>query len=102
MDILLIIIIPAEKSIHIGVSAPPTLEIDLLSFCKKTLSNDTNILYTIEVYNDKLMFIEYPTEFELKEIDNTMSLFFKQLKIEGIYVDDEPDDEYVNYLEEMS
>jgi hypothetical protein len=101
MDILLIIIIPAEKSIHIGVSAPPTLEIDLLSFCKKTLSNDTNILYTIEVYNDKLMFIEYPTEFELKEIDNTMSLFFKQLKIEGIYIDDEPDEEYVNYLEEM-
>ena len=45
------------------------------------------------------MFIEYPTEFELKEIDNTMSLFFKQLKVEGIYIDDEPDEEYVNYLE---
>ena len=99
LDILLIIIIPAEKSIKIGLSAPPTMDLDLLSFCKKTLSNDTNILYTIEVYNDKLMFIEYPTEFELKEIDNTMSLFFKQLKVEGIYIDDEPDEEYVNYLE---
>ena len=75
------------------------MDLDLLSFCKKTLSNDINILYTIEVYNDKLMFIEYPTEFELKEIDNAMSLFFKQLKVEGIYIDDEPDEEYVNYLE---
>lgn len=99
LDIVLIIIIPAEKSIKIGVSAPPTIELDLLSFCKKTLTNDIPILYTIEIHNDKLMFIEYPTEFELKEIDNAMSLFFKQLKIEGIYIDDEPDEEYVNYLE---
>ena len=101
LDILLIIIIPGEKSIHIGVSAPPTMKIDLLSFCKNSLSNDTHISYTIEIHNDKLMFIEYPTEFELKEIDNAMSLFFKQLKVEGIYIDDEPDEEYVNYLEKM-
>ena len=99
LDILLIVIIPAEKSIKIGLSAPPTMTIDLLSFCKNTLSFDTHILYTIEIHNDKLMFIEYPTEFELKEIDNAMSLFFKQLKVEGIYIDDEPDEEYVNYLE---
>ena len=101
LDILLIIIIPAEKSIKIGISAPTTMDIDLLSFCKNTLSFDTHILYTIEIHNDKLMFIEYPTEFELKEIDNAMSLFFKQLKVEGIYIDDEPDEEYVNYLEKM-
>jgi hypothetical protein len=101
MDILLIIIIPAEKSIKIGLSVPSTMDLDLLSFCKNTLSFDTHILYTIEIHNDKLMFIEYPTEFELKEIDNTMALFFKQLKIEGIYIDDEPDEEYVNYLEKM-
>jgi len=101
MDILLIIIIPAEKSIKIGISVPSTMELNLLNFCKNSLSNDTHISYTIEVYNDKLMFIEYPTEFELKEIDNTMSLFFKQLKVEGIYIDDEPDEEYVNYLEKM-
>ena len=99
MDILLIIIIPSEKSIKIGVSAPPTMELDLLSFCKNSLTNDKHISYTIEIHNDKLMFIEYPTEFELKEIDNAMSLFFKQLKVEGIYIDDEPDEEYVNYLE---
>jgi len=99
LDIMLIIIIPAEKNIKIGVSVPVSMELDLLSFCKKTFTNDTSILYTIEVYNDKLMFIEYPTEFELKEMDNAMSLFFKQLKVEGIYIDDEPDEEYVNYLE---
>jgi hypothetical protein len=101
LDILLIIIIPAEKSIKIGVSVPVTMELDLLRFCKKSLTSDIPILYTIEVYSDKLMFIEYPTEFELKEIDNALSLFFKQLKSEGIYIDDEPDEEYVNYLEGM-
>ena len=101
LDILLIIIIPAEKSIKIGISVPSTMDIDLLNFCKNSLINDNNISYTIELYSDKLMFIEYPTEFELKEIDNAMSLFFKQLKIEGIYIDDEPDEEYVNYLEGM-
>ena len=101
LDILLIIIIPAEKSIKIGISIPPTMDLDLLNFCKNSLINDNNISYTIELYSDKLMFIEYPTEFELKEIDNAMSLFFKQLKIEGIYIDDEPDEEYVNYLEGM-
>lgn len=99
LDILLIIIIPAEKSIKIGVSVPLTMEIDLLNFCKNSLLNDSNVSYTIELYSDKLMFIEYPTEFELKEIDNALSLFFKQLKVEGIYIDDEPDEEYVNYLE---
>ena len=101
LDILLIIIIPAEKSIKIGVSAPTTMDIDVLKFCKNTLSLDTHITYTIEIHNNKLMFIEYATEFELKEIDNAMSLFFKQLKIEGIYIDDEPDEEYINYLEKM-
>ena len=99
LDILLIIIIPAEKSIKIGVSVPLIMEIDLLNFCKNSLLNDSNVSYTIELYSDKLMFIEYPTEFELKEIDNALSLFFKQLKVEGIYIDDEPDEEYVNYLE---
>ena len=38
----------------------------------------------------------------VKEIDNALRLFFNQLKVEGIYVDDEPDEDYVNYLEEMS
>ena len=101
LDILLIIIIPAEKSIKIGISIHLTMDLDLLNFCKNSLINDKHISYTIEIYSDKLMFIEYPTEFELKEIDNAMSLFFKQLKIEGIYIDDEPDEEYVNYLEGM-
>jgi len=101
LDILLIIIIPAEKNIKIGISIPSTMDLDLLNFCKNSLLNDKNISYTIEIYSDKLMFIEYPTDFELKEIDNTVMLFFKQLKIEGIYIDDEPDEEYVNYLEGM-
>jgi hypothetical protein len=99
MDILLIIIIPAEKSIKIGISVPSTMELDLISFCNKSLTKDTPISYTTDMHHDKLVFIDYSTEFELKEIDNALSLFFKQLKAEGIYIDDEPDEDYVNYLE---
>jgi hypothetical protein len=99
MDILLIIVIPSEKTIKIGISIPKTMDLDITSFCSKSL---VNINYNIELVNDKLAFIDYKTEFELKEIDNAIRLFFNQLKVEGIYSDDEPDEEYVNYLEEMS
>jgi hypothetical protein len=99
MDILLIIVIPSEKTIKIGISIPKTMDLDMISFCSKSL---VNINYNIELVNDKLAFIDYKTEFELKEIDNAIRLFFNQLKVEGIYSDDEPDEEYVNYLEEMS
>ena len=98
MDILLIIIVPSEKSINVGISLPPTMKLDLVTFCEHSL---LEINYNLELHNDKLGFITYPTDFELKEIDNAISLFFKQLKIEGIYIDDEPDEDYVNYLEEM-
>lgn len=99
MDILLLIVIPCEKTIKIGISIPKTMDLDMTSFCSKSLFN---INYNIELVNDKLAFIDYKTEFELKEIDNAIRLFFNQLKVEGIYIDDEPDEEYVNYLEEMS
>ena len=96
MDLLLIIIVPSEKSINIGISVPPTIKLDLVKFCENSLAE---INYNFELYNEKLGFITYSTEFELKELDNVKQLFFNQLKIEGIYIDDEPDEEYVNYLE---
>jgi len=99
MDMLLIIIIPSEKTINIGISIPSTMNLNMTTFCSKSLGD---INYNIEFINDKLAFIDYKTEFELKEIDNVLLLFFNQLKVEGIYIDDEPDEEYVNYLEEMS
>ena len=99
MDMLLIIVIPCEKTIKIGISIPKTMDLDMNTFCSKSLGD---INYNIEFVNDKLAFINYKTEFELKEIDNALRLFFNQLKVEGIYVDDEPDEDYVNYLDEMS
>lgn len=99
MDMLLIIVIPCEKTIKIGISIPKTMDLDMKTFCSKSLGD---INYNIEFINDKLAFIDYKTEFELKEIDNALRLFFNQLKVEGIYVDDEPDEDYVNYLDEMS
>ena len=45
-------------------------------------------------------FVDYPTDSEVKEIDNTLTLCFNQLKRDGIYVVEESDDEYVNYLED--
>ena len=40
LDILLIIIIPAEKSIKIGISIPTTIDLDLLNCCKNSLIID--------------------------------------------------------------
>ena len=50
---------------------------------------------------NKLAFIEYSTDSEVKEIDNTINMFFKQLKKDNIYKDEDSDDEFVNYLENM-
>jgi hypothetical protein len=106
-DILLIIIVSSTKKVHIGISVPDSKEyqhFDLNQFiCNALMSiqtnDDTNIINI--VVPDKLAFIEYATDSEVKEIDNALTLFFNQLKSDGIYKNDDSDDEYVNYLDEI-
>lgn len=128
-DIILIIVVPSDKRVHIGISIPDIEEYN--NFNLKEFIN--NALQSVESYNlyfdnsnnrdnsdnsdnsdnifenlsnpansiNKLAFIEYSTDSEVKEIDNTITMFFNQLKKDNIYKDEESDDEYVNYLENM-
>jgi hypothetical protein len=108
-DIILIIVVPSDKRVHIGISIPDIEEYNNFNL-KEFISN---ALKPIDAYNmyfedsdklnnkNKLAFIEYKTDSEVKEIDNTITMFFNQLKKDSIYKDEESEDEYVDYLEGM-
>ena len=108
-DIILIIVVPSDKRVHIGISIPDVEEYNNFNL-KEFISNALKPINSYNMYFDdsdkinnenKLAFVEYSTDSEVKEIDNTITMFFNQLKKDSIYKDDESDDEYVNYLEEM-
>ena len=101
-DILLIIIIPSAKNIHIGISEPvgfsDKFNFNIFKFVREALTpiKKSYHMNSFETFT----FVDYPTDSEVKEIDNTLTLCFNQLKADGIYVVEESDDEYVNYLED--
>lgn len=101
-DILLIIIVPSVKTIHIGISEPvgfsDKFNFNIFKFVQEALSPIKKTYYINSF--DTFTFVEYPTDSEVKEIDNALTLCFNQLKRDGIYVVEESDDEYVNYLED--
>ena len=99
-DILLIIIVPSAKNIHIGISEPVGFDekFNIFKFVREALT-PIKKSYHMNSFAT-FTFIDYPTDSEVKEIDNTLTLCFNQLKIDGIYVVEESDDEYVNYLED--
>jgi len=101
-DILLIIIVPSVKTIHIGISEPigfyDKCNFNIFKFVREAL---TPIKKTYHINSfATFTFVDYPTDSEVKEIDNTLTLCFNQLKADGIYIVEESDDEYVNYLED--
>ena len=106
-DIILIIVVPSDKRVHIGISIPDIEEYNNFNL-KEFISNALKPIDEYNIYfedSDKLnnknnlAFIEYKTDSEVKEIDNTITMFFNQLKKDSIYKDEESDDEYVDYLE---
>ena len=105
-DILLIIIVPSTKTIHIGISEPVGFDdkfnFNIFKFVREALSpiKKDNYVNSFITFTSTFTFVDYPTDSEVKEIDNALTLFFNQLKRDGIYVVDESDDEYVNYLED--
>lgn len=112
LDILLIIIAPSIKKVHIAISIPKLFieDFDFRKFVFSIIENIRNENKNISINNnidvdftiqENMVFIEYKTDSEVKEIDNTLTICFKQLKLYGIYKNDEEDDEYVNYLEGM-
>jgi hypothetical protein len=103
-EILLIIIVPSNKKVHIGISVPEGMNIEINKFIENSFKNSINSSggkYNIYKVEEKLIYIDYDTDSEVKEIDNALAMFFKQLKNDGIYVNDESDEEYVDYLEGM-
>ena len=98
-NILLIIIVPSAKNIHIGISEPVGFDekFNIFKFVREALT-PIKKSYHMNSFAT-FTFVEYPTDSEVKEIDNTLTLCFNQLKADGIYVVEESDDEYVNYLE---
>lgn len=99
-DILLIIIVPSAKNIHIGISEPVGFDekFNIFKFVREALT-PIKKSYHMNSFAT-FTFVDYPTDSEVKEIDNTLTLCFNQLKHDGIYVVEESDDEYVNYLED--
>lgn len=101
-DILLIIIVPSAKTIHIGISEPVGFDdkfnFNIFKFVREALTPIKKDYHMNSFAT--FTFVDYPTDSEVKEIDNTLTLCFNQLKADGIYVVDESDDEYVNYLED--
>ena len=106
-DIILIIVVPSDKRVHIGISIPDIEEYNNFNL-KEFISNALKPIDEYNIYfedSDKLnnknnlAFIEYKTDSEVKEIDNTITMFFNQLKKDSIYKDEESDNEYVDYLE---
>ena len=107
-DIILIIVVPSHKKVHIGISIPDTEQYNNFNI-KEFIKNSLESVNSYNSYFDdsddstinKLAFIEYSTDSEVKEIDNTINMFFKQLKKDNIYKDEDSDDEFVNYLENI-
>lgn len=99
-DILLIIIVPSTKTIHIGISQPlgfaAQCNFNIFKFVREALEPIAYHMNSFATFT----FVDYSTDSEVKEIDNALTACFNQLKRDGIYVVEESDDEYVNYLED--
>lgn len=100
-EIILVCVIPSNTHVHVGVSIPEN-RLDSMSpsdFLKSALStyNFTEILPTVESKQLAFAQIEHPES--LKERDVVLRCFFEDLKLRKIYVDDEEEEEIINYLE---
>lgn len=96
-DIILVCIIPSNTHIHVGVSIPITSDMFVKNFVSNSLCSYDKVEYT-ENGNYGYATICHPDS--LKERDSVMRHFFTELKKRNIYIEEEEDDEIVNYLDE--
>jgi hypothetical protein len=95
-DIILVCIIPSNTHIHVAVYVPSSSEMPVKDFVSNSLSSYNGVEYT-ENQNYAYAWIPHPDS--LKERDTVMRYFFTELKKRNIYVEEEEDDEIVNYLD---
>ena len=97
-EIILVAIVPSVDTIHIGILMPESFHTitSLQDFVSHSLSEYE---YKTE-FIDNYAFIDIVHSDSLKERDTVLRFFFAELKRLKIYVEDDEDDELVNYLEE--
>ena len=97
-EIILVAIVPSVDTIHIGILMPESFYTitSLQDFVSHSLSEYE---YKTE-FIDNYAFIDIVHSDSLKERDTVLRFFFAELKRLKIYVEDDEDDELVNYLEE--
>ena len=98
-DIILVCIIPSNTHVHVSVSIPltSTYEMNVEEFVKSSLSKyQSHSQYEI---NKNIAYVTIQHNESLKERDNVLRCFFDELKKRKIYVEDEEEEEFVNYLE---
>ena len=97
-EIILVGIVPSVDKIHVGILIPESFHTitSVSDFVSHAL---VEYEYNTE-YKDNYAFIDIAHRDSLKERDVVLRVFFAELKRLKIYVEDEEDDELVNYLEE--
>ena len=97
-EIILVAIIPSVDTIHIGILIPESFHTitSIQDFVSKALSE---YQYKSE-FIDNYAFVDIVHPDSLKERDTVLRFFFAELKRLKIYVEDDEDDEVVNYLDE--
>ncbi len=95
-DIILVCIIPSNTHIHVGVSVPSSFEMPVKNFVSNALSTYDGVEY---IENQNYGYAAIPHPDSLKERDTVMRCFFTELKKRNIYVEEDEDDEIVNYLD---
>jgi hypothetical protein len=97
-EIILVAIVPSVDKIHVGILIPESFHTitSVSDFVSHAL---VEYEYNTE-YKDNYAFIDIAHRDSLKERDVVLRVFFTELKRLKIYVEDEEDDELVNYLEE--
>jgi hypothetical protein len=94
-EIILIVIVPSNTEIHIGLSIPQ-MDLNIEQFLNCVLSQYTNPKF---VFDGNFAFVDIEHPESLKERDVVLRSFFSELKLRKIYVDDEEDEQITNYLE---
>jgi hypothetical protein len=97
-EIILVAIVPSVDTVHVGILMPESFH-TITSVKDFVLHALSEYEYKAE-YVDNYVFIDIVHPDSLKERDVVLRFFFAELKRLKIYVEDDEDDELVNYLEE--
>ena len=94
LEILLIVIVASETHVHLGLSVPQDMDIDKLELAKSFVKSSDEKKYDYADYEDYTI-LSYENDSPLKEKDELQRQVFAQLKEQGIYVEEEEEDDEI-------